>query len=94
MKHFIVKASIMSFGIASILRIVSGRLNLGWFFYFLFPGVLADLYITGVHGSSAFEESCGFAACILVNTLAYSLILTALFSVWRSLPKRATRRPD
>jgi len=94
MKSVVMKASIISFGIASVLRVVSSWSTSGSFFYLLFPGVVADLYTTGGHGGTTREQLIGFVACIFVNTLVYSLILTVLLMVWRQIKKHATSKAD
>lgn len=44
------------------------------FFYFLMPGQVVSLLITGGHGGTNAEEMAGLIASFVVNTSAYSIV--------------------
>jgi hypothetical protein len=51
-------------------------------FYSLFPGVVLGLAIAGFHGGgTALENITALAACVLVNTVMYALLITIFLSI-------------
>jgi len=91
MRRTVMKALVVSVGIVGVLTVADRRSSSHFFAYLLLPGLVPDLLITGGHGGAIFEEWVGMFVSVLVNTLVYTLALTALFTIWRRLREPVAR---
>lgn len=80
------KILLLSIAIVISLTALQHKLRPSLFFYFLYPGNVIELIITGGHGGSHTEEALAPMLGFLINVCAYWLI--GLFAV------RAVRGTD
>ena len=59
-------------------------------FFPLFPGIMAHVLITGVHGGTAAQETVAVYVAAAVNGAFYAFIIFIFKIVWRSLSRRHT----
>jgi len=86
----ILKAAIVSLVIVSILTLLFFKSNSNILVFLLYPGAIVALLMLpgGAHGGTLAQEHVARMAMFVVNVLAYTIILTVLFRLFRRMLQR------
>lgn len=82
-KSISARALVFALAIVTCLTALGGAAKSTLFFFLLYPGSVAFLFILGWHGGTRAEEATASVVSFLVNTLFYYLLCAAVLVISR-----------